>query len=104
MIDVPAPHFTDRAAGAAGPLASTPAPGDADRELLSSRLPDLSRAVIDRGAPGQLLHGEPHPGTVLSTKPGPLFTDLETCCRGPVEFGLAHAPAAWPPLDVVMHE
>jgi hypothetical protein len=23
---------------------------------------------------------------------GPLFIDLETCCRGPVEFDLAHAP------------
>jgi hypothetical protein len=30
---------------------------------------------------------------VLSTKNGPLFIDLETCCRGPVEFDLAHAPA-----------
>jgi hypothetical protein len=23
---------------------------------------------------------------------GPLFIDLETCCRGPVEFDLAHVP------------
>jgi hypothetical protein len=30
---------------------------------------------------------------VLSTKNGLLFIDLETCCRGPVEFDLAHAPA-----------
>jgi hypothetical protein len=42
----------------------------------------------------QLLHGEPHPGNVLSTKNGPLFIDLETCCRGPVEFDLAHVPEA----------
>jgi hypothetical protein len=39
-----------------------------------------------------LLHGEPHPGNVLTTKNGLLFMDLETCCRGPVEFDLAHAP------------
>ncbi len=39
-----------------------------------------------------LLHGEPHPGNVLSTKTGLLFIDLETCCRGPVEFDLAHVP------------
>jgi hypothetical protein len=45
-----------------------------------------------RGAAGQLLHREPHPGNVLTTKSGPLFIDLETCCRGPVEFDLAHAP------------
>ena len=39
-----------------------------------------------------MLHGEPHPGNLLSTKNGLLFIDLETCCRGPVEFDLAHAP------------
>jgi thiamine kinase-like enzyme len=40
----------------------------------------------------QLLHGEPHPGNVLATKNGLMFIDFETCCRGPVEFDLAHAP------------
>jgi hypothetical protein len=93
-IDVPTPHLTERVADAPGHVASTPALDDADRELLSSTLRDLGRAVTDRGAPGQLLHGEPHPGNVLSTKLGPLFIDLETCCRGPVEFDLAHVPAA----------
>jgi hypothetical protein len=29
---------------------------------------------------------------VLSTKNGLRFIDLETCCRGPVEFDLAHVP------------
>jgi hypothetical protein len=29
---------------------------------------------------------------VLNTRNGPLFIDLETCCRGPIEFDLAHAP------------
>ena len=93
-IDVPAPHFTDRVADVPGQVASTPALGDADRELLTSRLRDLRRAVTDRSAPEQLLHGEPHPGNLLSTKAGPLFIDLETCCRGPVEFDLAHVPTA----------
>jgi thiamine kinase-like enzyme len=45
-----------------------------------------------RGAAGQVLHGEPYPGNLLSTKSGLLFIDLETCCRGPVEFDLAHVP------------
>jgi hypothetical protein len=93
-VDVPAPHFTDRVADVPGHVASTPALDDADRKLLSSRLRDLSRAVTGRGAPEQLLHGEPHPGNVLSTKAGPLVIDLETCCRGPVEFDLAHVPTA----------
>jgi hypothetical protein len=55
-------------------------------------LRSLRRAIEDRGAAEQLLHGEPHPGNVLSTKSGLRFVDLETCCRGPVEFDLAHVP------------
>ena len=38
------------------------------------------------------VHGEPRPGNVLSTKNGLRFVDLETCCRGPIEFDLAHVP------------
>ena len=53
----------------------------------------LRRAIDDRGADEQLLHGEPHPGNLLRTNKGLLFVDLETCCRGPVEFDIAHAPA-----------
>jgi hypothetical protein len=94
-IDVPTPHFTDRVAEAQELVADparTPALADADRELLSTTLRNMRQAVVERGAPEQLLHGEPHPGNVLATADGPLFIDLETCCRGPVEFDLAHAP------------
>jgi len=94
-LDVMTPHFTDRVAEAQQLVASrdrTPALGDADRELLSTTLRTLTQAIVDRGPAEQLLHGEPHPGNVLNTKYGPLFIDLETCCRGPVEFDLAHAP------------
>jgi aminoglycoside phosphotransferase (APT) family kinase protein len=94
-LDITAPHFADRVAEAQQLVASrdlTPALADADRELLSNTLRTSRRAIEDRAAPEQLLHGEPHPGNVLSTKNGPLFIDLETCCRGPVEFDLAHVP------------
>jgi hypothetical protein len=94
-LDVPAPHFTDRVDQAQHLVASrnrTPALADADRELLGDTLRDLRRGIGERGGAEQLLHGEPHPGNVLTTKNGPLFIDLETCCRGPVEFDLAHAP------------
>jgi thiamine kinase-like enzyme len=71
--------------------------------LLSGRLASLRRAIDDRGAADQLLHGEPHPGNVLSTRNGPLLIDLETCCCGPVEFDLAHVPeevcAHYPGID-----
>ena len=70
----------------------SPALADEDRELLSDTLSSLRRTITDRRATEQPLHGEPHPGNVLSTKNGPLFIDLETCCRGPVDFDLAHVP------------
>src|SRR5207247_2500118 len=70
----------------------TPELADADRELLGDTLRSLRQEIGNRGVAEQLLHGEPHPGNVLTTKTGLLFIDLETCCRGPVEFDLAHAP------------
>jgi aminoglycoside phosphotransferase (APT) family kinase protein len=94
-LDVTAPHYTDRVEAAQQLVASrdrTPALAEADRELLGNTLRSLRRVIGQRGAPEQLLHGEPHPGNVLTTKNGLLFIDLETCCRGPVEFDLAHAP------------
>jgi hypothetical protein len=94
-LDVTTPHFTDRVAEAQQLVASrdrTPALADADRELLSSTLRSIRRTIADHGGIEQLLHGEPHPGNVLGTKNGPLFIDLETCCRGPIEFDLAHVP------------
>jgi len=95
QIDLTAPHFTDRVAQAQRLVASreqTPALGDADRELLSSTLRNLTRAIGERGAAEQLLHGEPHPGNLLATTNEHLFIDLETCCRGPIEFDIAHVP------------
>ena len=94
-LDIPTPHFTDRIEEAQQLVASrdhTPALADADRALLGDTLRSLRGVIGDRGAAEQLLHGEPHPGNVLTTKNGLLFIDLETCCRGPVEFDLAHAP------------
>jgi hypothetical protein len=95
QLDVPTPHFTDRVATAEQLVGSpelTPRLTGADRELLADALGGPRRAIGDRGAPEQLLHGEPHPGNVLATADGPRFVDLETCCRGPVEFDLAHVP------------
>jgi hypothetical protein len=94
-LDFLAPHFTDRVEQAQRLLANrdrTPELADADRELLADTLRSLRRVIGERGVAEQLLHGEPHPGNLLTTKNGLLFIDLETCCRGPVEFDLAHAP------------
>lgn len=90
QTDLRAPHVADRTAGALREVSdprATPELSDADRELLVST---LSLAIT--GGNDQLLHGEPHPGNLINTARGPLFVDLATCCRGPVEFDLAHAP------------
>jgi aminoglycoside phosphotransferase (APT) family kinase protein len=95
QLDVRTPHFTDRVAEAQRLVESsnlTPGLASEDRGLLITALRSRTQAIVDRGAAEQLLHGEPHPGNVLSTKSGLLFIDFETCCRGPVEFDLAHVP------------
>ena len=96
-VDVTTPHFTDRVRDAEDLVGSrdrTPGLGDADRDLLVDTFSRVMPVIAGRGAAEQLLHGEPHPGNVLNTKNGPLFIDLETACRGPVEFDLAHVPTA----------
>ena len=95
QVDFIAPRFTVRVAEAQSLVtnrARTPDLQDVDRELLSNSLRELTSAIGRRNAAEQLLHGEPHPGNVLETRDGLLFTDFETCCRGPVEFDVAHTP------------
>lgn len=99
------PHFMDRVDEAQRLIhdpTNNPAITGADRELVATTLQTMSRTIIDRRAPEQLLHGEPHPGNVLRTTNGLLFVDLETCCRGPIEFDIAHAAANadGPPIEV----
>jgi hypothetical protein len=95
-IDVVTPDFTERVAEAerlvADPVQSPMLAGP-DRELLATTLQSSLRQVQDCSAAEQLLHGEPHAGNVLNSHHGPLFVDLETCCRGPIEFDVAHVPA-----------
>src|SRR5690606_16787731 len=105
-IDLPSPSFTDRVVEAQGLVAGpdlTPDLDAAGRALLADTLSELRRAIVGRGVREQLLHGEPHPGNVLAASEGVLFIDLETCCRGPVEFDVAHLPESasehYPDID-----
>ncbi len=99
------PHLMDRVDEAQHLVdhpTNNPEIAGADRQLLGTTLRTSSRAIVDRGASEQLLHGEPHRGNVLRTRGGLLFIDLETCCRGPIEFDIAHATinASRPPIEV----
>jgi aminoglycoside phosphotransferase (APT) family kinase protein len=100
-VDVTTPHFMDRVAATQRDVASrdvTPDLTDTDRALLANTLHDLGRSIVNRRAPEQLLHGEPHPGNILDTKTGPLFIDFENTTHGPVEYDLA-----WVPSQVSQH-
>lgn len=95
QIAVTAPHSTDRVDEAQSIVrdrSQSPDLVDADRELLTNSLRTLRRAVVERSANEQLLHGEPHAGNLLRTTSGMRFIDFETSCYGPVEFDIAHAP------------
>jgi aminoglycoside phosphotransferase (APT) family kinase protein len=108
-IEVKAPHFTQRVAAAERLLTNgrqTPELADGDRLLLLDALRTAGQEIRRRATVDQLLHGEPHPGNLLSTAEGPLFIDFETCCRGPVEFDVAHVPddasVHYPGVDKVL--
>ena len=108
-VEIETPHFLDRAAEAERLVTNreeTPALAEADRHLLLSTLQSARERIISRGAAEQLLHGEPHPGNLLNTRDGLLFIDFETCCRGPIEFDVAHVPeevsARYPDVDQVL--
>ena len=95
QIDVATPHFMERVAAIQHDVASrdvTPDLTELDRSLLADTLRDLRGSIVDRRAAEQLLHGEPHPGNVLTTKNGPLFMDFENTAHGPVEYDLAWVP------------
>ncbi len=108
-IEIASPHFLDRAADAEQLVRhrdQTPALTEADRHLLLLTLQSARERIHSCGAAEQLLHGEPHPGNLLITRDGPLFIDFETCCRGPIEFDVAHVPeevsARYPDADQVL--
>ncbi|WP_306744569.1 phosphotransferase family protein [Saccharothrix yanglingensis] len=108
-VEIATPHFLDRVAEAERLVThrdDTPALTETDRHLLIGTLRSARERIRRRGATEQLLHGEPHPGNLLSTRDGLLFIDFETCCRGPVEFDVAHVPeevgARYPGVDHVL--
>jgi Ser/Thr protein kinase RdoA (MazF antagonist) len=110
-VQIATPHYMERIERAGRLVADqdeTPALAADDRDLLLSTLQSVCRKIRSRGAAEQLLHGEPHPGNILGTRYGALFVDFKTCCRGPVEFDVAHVPddvsVHYPDVDQVLLE
>lgn len=95
QIDLEAPHLTDRVADTQRELGDpeqTPELLGSDRELLSNTLSRVSATIHGWDTGEQLLHGDSWSGNLLSTRRGPLFVDLQDCCRGPVEYDIACSP------------
>src|SRR5262245_21716 len=75
-LDVTAPHFTERIAEAQQLVLNrhaSPELADRDRDLLAHTLSEADRAIAGRSGANQLLHGEPHPGNLLTARSGPVF-------------------------------
>jgi hypothetical protein len=67
---------------------------DISPALAISSDPTLHRAAAElvpltRSWPARPLHGDAHTGNVLMTPDGPLWTDFEDVCVGPVEWDMA---------------
>ncbi|MCB0070532.1 MAG: phosphotransferase [Caldilineaceae bacterium] len=95
QIDLVAPPVTDRIAAWVAEVDApdqNPDLSKPDRELLRRTFSQVQETMTRWDTNEQLLHGEPHPGNVLSTSHGPLFIDLHTCQRGPVEYDIAFVP------------
>ena len=71
------------------------------REFLRDAFERLRQRA--HGASAYVLHGGPHSGNLLPTRDGLLWIDLDTVCRGPLEWDVAHlheeAAAVFPEVD-----
>jgi Phosphotransferase enzyme family len=63
------------------------AAGEVDR--LGALLARAREALDGARLPARPLHGDAHAGNLLRTPDGPLWTDFEDTCRGPIEWDLA---------------
>ena len=91
----------DQAATTAGGLERV---DPADRDLLRSTMTRFGQELADRAHDQRVLHGGPHGSNLVVTRAGPRWIDLDTVCRGPLEWDLAHLPAeaaaAFPEADL----
>jgi aminoglycoside phosphotransferase (APT) family kinase protein len=63
---------------------------DSDRSFLLDRCADLETALdqLEFALPRGLVHGDAHPGNVISGPDGPVLCDFDSSCVGPPEWDL----------------
>jgi Phosphotransferase enzyme family len=68
-----------------------PSPGlsPQDRDLLRSRLQELTPSVFESTLPAQAIHGDASMGNLLRTDNGLIWNDLEDVCLGPIHWDVA---------------
>jgi Ser/Thr protein kinase RdoA (MazF antagonist) len=77
--------------------AEAPALRDADRMFLRERYTALREALGKFGGVWRPIHGDTHLGNVLISDAGAIWLDLESVCRGPVEWDVVNLPErCWP--------
>jgi hypothetical protein len=60
-----------------------------DRDLLRSRLRELTPTVFESSLPAQAIHGDASISNLLRTHNGLIWNDLEDACVGPVHWDVA---------------
>jgi molybdopterin-guanine dinucleotide biosynthesis protein A len=80
-----------------------PALEEDDRRFLATALRELRRRLDAFRLPERALHGGPHDANLLRTRDGLRWIDLDSACRGPLEWDAAfltpEAAALFPELD-----
>jgi molybdopterin-guanine dinucleotide biosynthesis protein A/GNAT superfamily N-acetyltransferase len=84
----------DRAQNVADDPRAVSALADEERRFLADRLRGLRTSFDAFELPDRVLHGGPHSSNLLRTPAGAVWIDLDTACRGPLEWDLAHLPEA----------
>jgi hypothetical protein len=83
----------DRAGEVIADPAAVPRLAAADLDFLDATFRTLRAEASAPQASHRVLHGGPHSANLLSTPDGPRWIDLDTVCRGPLEWDLAHLGA-----------
>jgi hypothetical protein len=72
-----------------GELHPRPGLSPQDRDLLRSRLGELTPTVFESSLPAQAIHGDASISNLLRSENGLIWNDLEDACVGPVHWDVA---------------